>query len=220
MYAVASNCQRSNFATQPMQSNVERENLPANAQFKVLTSAFMVGTLGLATPTFVEKRSATSTWNIIPVSSASGDRTTYARDWIRSSADNLKHIRSVLRVGITDLAAVLGVARQALYNWLAGDSISAGNAARLEDLAGAADVLVAAGLAETPQLLKRKLPGGKTFLEIVRDGGEAKNAAHELVKILEHEIAQRKMLEMRLAKRKPVAIDDSDIGLPMLDEGV
>ncbi len=220
MYATAFVHERSRFATQPTQSSIERENSSTTGRFRVLTSAFMVGTLGIATPTFVEKRSGTATWNVVVASSQSRANAEVARDWVRSPADNLEHIRTVLKVGVTDLAAAFGVARQALYNWRAGNSISPENAAKLGDLAEAADLLAAAGLADTPQLLRRKLAGSKTLLEIAQEGGSAKDAARALVQMVEHEIAQRKMLDARLAKRKRVAIDAADIGLPMLDEGV
>lgn len=221
MYAAALDQPRSRFATQPTQSSIEREEFSTTGRFKVLTSAFMVGTLGLATPTFIEKRSATSTWNVIPASSQSkAANSEVAREWVHGPADNLEHIRTVLKVGVTDLAATLGVARQALYNWRAGESISTKNAAKLGDLAEAADLLTAAGLADTPQLLRRKLAGGKTLLEITQEGGSAKDAARALVQMVEHEIVQRKILDARLAKRKRVPIDVADIGLPMLDESV
>lgn len=220
MYAVASVYRHSRFATQPTQSNVERERPVATDKFKVLTVAFMVGTLGIATPTFIEKRSGTGTWNVIIPSNEPGANSEAARGWIRSPAEDLEHIRAVLKVSVTDLAASLGVARQALYNWRAGDSISAENAAKLDDLAQAADFFAATGIAGTPQLLKRKLPGGKTLLEIAREGGSTKYAAQTLAHMIENEIAQRKALDARLAKRKRSAIDVADIGRPMLDEGV
>lgn len=220
MYATAFDHERSHFATQPTQSSIERESPFTTGRFRVLTPAFMIGTLGLATPTFVEKRSGTATWNVVVASPHSRANVDVARDWVRSPADNLEHIRTVLKAGVTDLAAAFGVARQALYNWRAGDSISPENAAKLRDLAEAADLLAAAGLADTPQLLRRKLAGGKTLLAITREGGSAKDAACALVQMVEHEIEQRKMLDARLAKRKRVAIDVADIGLPMLDEGV
>jgi transcriptional regulator with XRE-family HTH domain len=138
---------------------------------------------------------------------------------IRTPAEDLGRIRAVLKPTVTDLAGLFGVSRQAIYDWQAGKAIASENAAKLEDLAKAADVLAAEGLTTSYQLLRRKLPGGKTLFEVVRDGGSAESAARSLVQMVRRELEQRKAVEARLAGRSRAAPDAADYGVPMLDEG-
>lgn len=184
-------------------------------QVRLLTF-LIVGTLGLATYDYMEKRSATSTW------AQAGRHATpepmHAAQVSLAPAARLDRIRSVLKASVAETAAVFGVSRQALYNWRAGDAISATNLAKLDDLAVAADILAAAGLDQVPQLARRRLGGGKTLLETTRDGGSACEAAVALVRMLERETAQRERLERRLAVRRAPGIDVSDAGVPSLDE--
>jgi hypothetical protein len=137
---------------------------------------------------------------------------------IRTPMEDLSHIRSILKPAITDLARALGVSRQAIYDWQNGKPIGAINAARLAGLARAADVFAAEGLTIPSQLLRRSINGGKTFFDIVRDGGSAENAIRELVARVRRELLQRQMLSARLATRKRPAIPWEDYGSPVLDE--
>ncbi len=137
---------------------------------------------------------------------------------IRTPMENLSHIRTVLMPAITDLAQALGVSRQAVYDWQNGKAIGSVNAARLADLAKAADVLATEGLVSPSQLLRRPLASGKTFLDVVREGGSAENAIRELVSRVRRELQQRQMLGARLANRKRPAVPWDDYGSPILDE--
>lgn len=137
---------------------------------------------------------------------------------IRTPIEDLSQIRAVLRPAITDLAQALGVSRQAVYDWQNGKAIGSVNAARLADLAKAADVLATEGLVSPSQLLRRPLASGKTFLDVVREGGSAENAIRELVSRVRRELQQRQMLGARLANRKRPAVPWDDYGSPILDE--
>jgi hypothetical protein len=136
----------------------------------------------------------------------------------RTPMEDLSHIRAILKPAITDLSQALGVSRQAIYDWQNGKPIGARNAVRLAGLARAADILAAEGLTMPPQLLRRPIRDGKTFFDIVRDGGSAENAIGELVSRVRRELLQRQMLSARLANRKRPAIPSEDYGSPILDE--
>ncbi len=184
-------------------------------QVRLLTY-LMVGTLGLATPDYMEQRSATSTWaqaerHAAPAYALEAQATL-------APAARLDRIRGILKVSVADTAKVFGVSRQALYNWRAGAAISVTNLAKLDDLAAAADILAAAGLDRTPQIARRKLGGGKTLLETARDGGSAREGAIALVRMLEREAAQRERVERSLAGHRAARIDVADAGVPGLDE--
>jgi hypothetical protein len=136
-----------------------------------------------------------------------------------SPAENLEHIRSVLRPSVTDLAKALGVSRQAIYDWQAGKPIATENAARINDIARAADLFAREGLQATAHAMHRPISNGKNLFEIIRDGGSAETAARTLIDIVRRELKQREILESRLAKRTRPALEDfRDLGAPMLDE--
>jgi len=143
----------------------------------------------------------------------------YAAATKASPADDLGLIRTVLRPSITDLAKALGVSRQAVYDWQAGRPIAAGNAARIEDMARAAQFFAREGLQATPHLMRRSIAQGKNFFEIIREGGSAETAARDLINIIRGELKQREALAARLARRgRPTREEFHDAGAPMLDE--
>jgi transcriptional regulator with XRE-family HTH domain len=135
----------------------------------------------------------------------------------RTAAEYLALIRATLRSAVTDIAHALSVSRQAVYAWQNGKPIAAENAARLADLARAADVFATEGLTVSAYLLRRPIGSGKTIFDIVRDGGSAEHAARTLLQMTRRELQQRQMLEARLASRKrPICAED--YGTPILEE--
>mgnify|MGYP003326755929 CR=1 FL=1 len=139
-------------------------------------------------------------------------------DVVRTSAENLARIREILKPTITELANLFGVSRQAVYDWQAGKPLAQENAAKLEDLAKAADVLAATGIDGSSQLLRRNIAGSKSLLDVVREGGSATSAAQMLAQTLVREAKQRERLALRLAGRAKPNVPHDDYGVPMLDE--
>jgi predicted transcriptional regulator len=120
---------------------------------------------------------------------------------------------------VTDLARVLQVSRQAIYDWQAGKPVAAENAARLSELAKAADLFAVEGLRGTSQAMRRPIKNGKNFFELVKEGNPADNAARGLIEIVRSEFGQREALRKRLAGRKrPSREVFGEMGAPMLDE--
>jgi hypothetical protein len=133
--------------------------------------------------------------------------------------ENISRIRAVLNPTVTDLAGILQVSRQAIYDWQAGKPIAEENAARLADLVKAADLFVVEGLRGTSQAMRRPIKDGKNFFELVKDGSPADTAARGLIEIVRSEFRQREALRKRLAGRKRPSRDVfGDIGAPMLNE--
>ena len=137
---------------------------------------------------------------------------------IRTPAEDLAHVRATLKPSVTDLASALGVSRQAVYDWNQGKPVAPANAARLADLAKAADVLSVEGLTTTSSVLRRPIIAGKSLFDIVRDGGAAEDAARKLLQIVQREQQQRERLAVRLAARRRPAASFEEYGSPMLDE--
>ncbi len=136
----------------------------------------------------------------------------------RTSRECLSRIREVFKPSVTELAALFGVARQTVYNWQEGQPISPENAARLENLAAAADVLQENGLAGHGHALRRPLPGGGTLFDRVRQGDSAAQAALALVEMLRRESAQREGFKARVADQERQPVDTDELGLPFLGE--
>lgn len=139
-------------------------------------------------------------------------------DIVRTPAENLARIREILKPTITELAHLFGVSRQAVYDWQAGKLTAPENAAKLDDLAKAADALALTGIEGSSQLLRRKIAGGKSLLDVVREGGSAASAAQVLAQTLGREAKQRERLALRLAGRAKPNVPHDDYGVPMLDE--
>jgi len=136
----------------------------------------------------------------------------------RTPAENVTHIREVLKPAVTEFASLFGVSRQAVYDWQNGTQPAPASAGKLEDLAKAADVFVAEGISVTPYLLKRRIAGGKTVFDVFRDGGNTESAARQLAKMVLHELSQRRIIEARMAGRKLSEMDYTDAGVPALKE--
>jgi hypothetical protein len=187
---------------------------PAALMIGLTAIAMQVGTGGIQTTTYYVQRGlkgyAFVAYNVPPeIKDAPKTRT---------PAEDLAHIRAVLRPAVTDLSTAIGVSRQAVYDWQNGKPIAAENASRLADLARAADVFAAAGVTTTAQLLRRPVVSGKTLLDIARDGGSLEAAAKSLAGVVQRELEQRQMLAARLKGRTKPAIPSEDYGAPILDE--
>ncbi len=70
---------------------------------------------------------------------------------------------------------------------MAGENPSHESAEKLNDLARAADLFAAEGFSTSSYLFRRKLDGGKTLMDVVREGGSAQDAARLLLQIAQKE---------------------------------
>jgi transcriptional regulator with XRE-family HTH domain len=180
----------------------------------VIAVALQVGTGGEQTPEYYKQRGP---MGYALVGYEPGPNIEEPSD-IRTPAENLTHIRTVLKPAVIDIAHALGVSRQAVYDWQNGKPISVENADRLADLAHAADVFATEDLTAPAQLLRRPIVSGKTLFDMVRDGGSAEQAAQKLVQMVRRELQQRQMLAERLSNRKRPAMPSEDYGTPILEE--
>lgn len=133
----------------------------------------------------------------------------------RTPSENLLRIRELLNPAVSDLATTFGVSRQSIYNWLNGEPVAEENAARLQDLAQAADVLAHEGVTINAALLKRKFVNGRTLMQVSQAGESARDAALVMVQIHKREEAQRERMNARFVNRaKTPASDDFDLPAP------
>jgi hypothetical protein len=180
----------------------------------MLAVALQVGTGGEATAHYYKARGSKG----YPIADYDAPSSVVTGVADRIPAEDLAQIRAVLKPAVKDLAEMIGVSRQAVYDWQGGATIASRHAERLANLARAADLFANEGLTATSQVLRRPIAAGCSFLDIVRDGGSATDAARSLIGVVRREAEQRKALEARLAIRaRPVLLED-DFGVPMLDE--
>lgn len=183
-----------------------------------LMCALLAGTGGYTTADYLARRSDHG-YKFIQfegVSPATGNAA--HEDIVRTPAENLARIREILKPTITELAYLFGVSRQAVYDWQAGKPTAPENATKLDDLAKAADSLALVGIEGSSQVLRRKVAGGKSLLDVVREGGSAASAAQVLAQTLRREAKQREQLALRLAGRAKPNVPHDDYGVPMLNE--
>lgn len=121
--------------------------------------------------------------------------------YARTPAANIERIREVLAPSMSDLAKSFKVSRQTIYNWLNGEQTTPEHAVRLQDFALAADIFAESGKSATGNLLKRKVFNGKNLIEVIHDGGSAKDAVQLLLQIVKRETSQRELLSARFAGR-------------------
>jgi len=178
-----------------------------------LAIAFMVGTGGVGDVRYLKKRSEFG-YSIVGVHGAAAR----AQVAPRSPAQDLQRIREVFEPPISDLASLFGVSRQAMYNWINGEQPKPEFAARLDDLAQAADLIAAENLPDLGRALKRKISNGKTLFDLVAAGESARAAAQKLSAILRREAEEREILDAKLSARRSATPQAADLGSPMLDE--
>ena len=176
-------------------------------------TALSVGTGGQPTADYYKQRGLMG-YALAPYHSVQDEQA----DLNRSPTENLAYIRATLGPSVTDLAFALDVSRQAIYDWNSGKPIAPSNAARLADLAKVTEMFSAAGVKASSAILRRPIVAGASILDVLRDRGQAADAARKLLQIVQREGRQRERLTVKFAGR-PTPIDPmEDYGSPMLDE--
>lgn len=130
---------------------------------------------------------------------------------VATAAEELAFVKETLKPSVTELAQFFGVSRQAIYNWQAGERLADQNQLLLTELANAAQLLKQYGITGS-YTVKRKLPGGKTMLELLKSGKEGKLAAEELISLLRREAEERQQLSERL-KGRDISVSLDAIGM-------
>jgi DNA-binding transcriptional regulator YiaG len=136
----------------------------------------------------------------------------------RTPQEDLSRIRAIFKCNVSDIASVFSVSRQTIYNWASGEEPIPIYANKLQDLALAADLFAAEGITLSGHILKRNIANGKNLFEMSSSGESARDAAQTLIRILNRESEQRKVLNSRLANRANSPINPVEIGIPAYNE--
>jgi transcriptional regulator with XRE-family HTH domain len=129
----------------------------------------------------------------------------------------MQHVKAGFGRTMSRLPEVFGVSRQTLYNWLEGETPKPAHQERLVQLAEAARVFTNMGFKPTPVMLDRTMGNGRSFLQLLAEGGDGAETAKRLIRIVERGNDSRGKLDALLAGRK-AKLDASDIGAQSLDE--
>ena len=121
---------------------------------------------------------------------------------------------------MSHLPPVFGVSRQTLYNWLAGELPKEQHQAKLIQLAAAARIFAESGFKPTPTMLERTVAQGKSFIDLLGEGGDGREIAQKIMRIVQRGSAAREKLDALLGDRKPPSLDVSDMGRPSFREDV
>lgn len=168
-----------------------------------------VGTGGFATESFVRDGIGYAAVRVLESKEPTTQETT---------CSSLMHrVREGFGRTMSRLPEVFGVSRQTLYNWLDGETPRPVHQARLVELAAAADVFLSFGFRPNAASLDRTLSGNKSFLKMLADGVDGREAANTLIRVERRASQSRSRLDALLVGRmqRPAA---ADIGSPALDE--
>ena len=135
------------------------------------------------------------------------------------SVEWMQRVKTGFGRTMSRLPQVFGVSRQTLYNWLKGETPSAGHEARLRELVAAADAFRELGVTPTSAMLSRAIADGQNFLELMASGANGRETAQRLVRIVRRGEGSRAKLERLLAGRE-ANLTASDMSAPALDESV
>ncbi|MCF6266367.1 MAG: helix-turn-helix domain-containing protein [Desulfuromusa sp.] len=131
---------------------------------------------------------------------------------LRTPVEDVQRIREFLSPAMSNIAKMLGVSRQAIYNWINGELPKVEHIERLHEIAVAADMLNESGIVLNGLLLKRKLTDGKNLYDLIAEGRSAQDSVQRLVLIVQREAIQKEILSSRFARRSKASTSaDSDL---------
>lgn len=173
-----------------------------------------VGTGGLNTAAYFQTRGEVGYKNPRVAVRDSGQEPV---DPLVSPSDNLDFILGTIKPSMAELARTLNVSRETVYNWKSGSNVSSANAAKLADLAKAAELFAEVDPKIIRQLIRRKISGANFFERVARNDS-ATESAEVLLTILHREQQQRERISRKLAARKTGSYIEGDFSTPHLIE--
>lgn len=150
---------------------------------------------------------------VVDKSAESSDR--FSAPDVRSSAEHIENIRSVLSPSVADLANLFDITRQAVYKWLSGDSIPEPEKLhRIVKLSQIADAFNAAKISRAGSLLKMKTFNGRSLMDLLKTGEDCTAQVAALIaeaKVME---ASYKRSGLASSNAKPTSDWQSYVSIP------
>lgn len=146
------------------------------------------------------------------------NRTNKAANAVANYSGAMAEVRRAFGRTFSRLPAVFGVSRQTLYNWLDGEMPNERHQERIVQLAEAARVFSVALFTPDAASLTRTLSRGKSFLELMSDGAEGRDAAQKLMALSQRSRASRAHIDAALADIRAGAAARPSFSAPALNE--
>lgn len=138
-----------------------------------------------------------------------------ARLDVRTPAEHIEKIRSVLNPSVADLASLFGLSRQAIYKWLSGDSApEPDKLTRITELSQIADAFDAAGVSRAGSLLKMKTFDGRSLLDLLKAGENCNVQVTTLISEAKAMEASYDRSGLASSKAKPTSDWQSSVSIP------
>jgi hypothetical protein len=130
----------------------------------------------------------------------------------------MEEIRQGFGRTLSRLPGVFGVSRQSLYNWLDGEMPNERHQARIMQLAEAARSFLESSFTPTSASLTRTLSRGRSFIELMADGEDGREAARKLMVLTQRSLISRARLDAALVGTGSAPSAGPRFGAPALDE--
>lgn len=138
---------------------------------------------------------------------------------VKSLPERLALIRQVLKIRVTELADVFSVSRQAVYKWLAGESMpDEPKMNRIMALERLAERVQNEDLRQVNHLIKMKHFEGRSLLDLIKAGEETEAHVTELMASAQRLATHYQKSAVSRAKTKPNDNWRSYLSLPAADE--
>jgi hypothetical protein len=139
---------------------------------------------------------------------------TVARPDVRSTAQHIDNIRTVLNPSVSELASLFEVSRQSIYKWLSGATPEPDKSTRIIELSRIADTFRNARVSRAGALLKMKSFDGLSLLDIWKS--HANSEDHVVALIAEARIMENSYKNSGLSASKSKSTSDwqSYISIP------
>lgn len=139
-------------------------------------------------------------------------------DAVNDYSGPMQEIRQGFGRTFSRLPMVFGVSRQTLYNWLDGEMPKERHQSRILQLAEAARAFSESSFNPSSASLTRTLSRGMSFLELMADGADGRDAAQKLITLTQRSLSSRARLNAALAGVGPAQSANQGFGAPALDE--
>lgn len=126
--------------------------------------------------------------------------------------DATDRIKRVFGLSISKQAQILGVSRQAVYNWRNGEEPTGKNLETLTDIGNAAELFEAEGIQVTGMLMNRPFYQGKSLLDLMEGQTPIYQPAQKLIGQIKREAVEKNRLARRFGNRQQ---PKSDYGLDL-----
>jgi transcriptional regulator with XRE-family HTH domain len=138
----------------------------------------------------------------------------------RSLSEHIKSIRSAFDIGMSDLAAILGITRPTAYAWLKGGEPKPEAISRIQRLSGIADRARKMNIERLDKLFSRPLADGRSLFDVLKNDEDPTEILSSLQVIAAKEAETRRQPKGSGKNLKPLdrALDEFSVTIVLDSE--